>query len=73
MTVRVFLAGLLLLLAGCDTEGDEPVLPRDIEVLTSSCKGNGGMKQAERVRPAFNKFEWRIDCTDGARFVLSVD
>lgn len=59
-----------LLFAGCDADGDEPLTTTDVGVLAAACKANGGMKQAERVRPMFKHREWRIDCADGARFVL---
>lgn len=58
------------LIAGCDASGDEPLTSKDVGLLAASCKANGGMKQAERVRPMLGGREWRIDCTDGARFVL---
>jgi hypothetical protein len=58
------------LMAGCDAEGDEAVTPADVNVLVTTCKANGGMKAAQRVRPMFTGFEWRIDCADGARFVM---
>lgn len=59
-----------LILAGCDAEGDDPLTTTDVGVLAATCKANGGMKQAERVRPIFKHREWRIDCADGARFVI---
>lgn len=59
-----------LLFAGCDADGDEPLTVTDVGVLAAACKANGGMKRAERVRPMFKHREWRIDCADGARFVL---
>ena len=58
------------LIAGCDASGDEPLTSKDVGLLASSCKTNGGMKQAERVRTLPGGREWRIDCIDGARFVL---
>lgn len=60
-------------LAACgrpDMSADEPLKTTDVGVLAAACKGNGGMKRAERVRPMFKHREWRIDCADGARFVL---
>lgn len=59
-----------LLFVGCDADGDEPLTTTDVGALAAACKANGGMKQAERVRPMFKHREWRIDCADGARFVL---
>ena len=59
-----------LLFAGCDAQRDEPLTTTDVGVLAASCSANGGMKQAERVRPMFNPRKWRIYCADGARFVL---
>lgn len=59
-----------LLFAGCDADGDEPLTTTDVGVLVAACRANGGMKQAERVRPMFKQREWRVDCADGARFVL---
>lgn len=59
-----------LLFAGCDADGDEPLTTTDVGVLVAACSANGGMKRAERVRPMFKPREWRIDCADGARFVL---
>jgi hypothetical protein len=70
--LRCIAAGIAvaLLAAGCDMQGDEPITTTDVGVLAEACKANGGMKQAERVRPIFKHREWRIDCADGARFVI---
>lgn len=58
------------LVAGCDADGYEPLTTTDVGVLVAACSANGGMKRAERVRPMCKPREWRIDCADGARFVL---
>lgn len=60
-------------LAACgrpDVSADEPLTTTDVGVLAAACSAHGGMKRAERVRPMFKHREWRIDCADGARFVL---
>lgn len=59
-----------LLFAGCDADRDQPLTVIDVGALEAACGANGGMKRAERVRPIFKPLEWRIDCADGARFVL---
>lgn len=58
-------------LSGCDAEGDEPVSPEDITLVANACAKNGALASAERVRPMFGPREWRISCSDGARFVVT--
>lgn len=70
MERAALVACMVAMLAGCDTDGDEPITTTDVGILASACRSNGGMKMAERVRPMFKAREWRIDCADGARFVL---
>lgn len=59
-----------LLIGGCDAEREAPINATDIGVIVSACKGNDGLNQAQRAQPVFGPREWRIDCADGARFVL---
>lgn len=62
-----------LVLTGCDTDADDPVLLIDLQLLTTTCERNGGFQSAQRALPAFSgTWEWRVKCGDGAQFVKQI-
>jgi len=59
-----------LLLAGCDVEIDQPITERSLAKLNVVCAKNSGFKTAARATK-FTSKEWRVDCKDGAKFVIT--
>jgi hypothetical protein len=60
----------VLLLTGCDVEIDQRVTEKSLEKLNVVCTKNSGFKTAARVTK-FSSSEWRVDCKDGAKFVIT--
>ena len=69
LRLSALLGIMALFVSGCDTERDEPITTADIQLITSSCLHNDGMKQAVRAVTMTGKTEWRIECNDGGKFV----
>ena len=71
IAMKKILVLLVIVLVGCDIAKDKPINENNITKLSSVCNKNIGLKQAQRVQITFiDDWEWRIDCKDGAKFVI---